>query len=76
MKVSHVIGLLLWRGGLVTVATVLLYESVSWLLRFVDLPVQLAVGFGLVGTGVLLVLVSLIAERVSEYRTEGEALRD
>lgn len=76
MKVSHVIGLLLWRGGLVTVATVLLYESVSWLLRFVDLPVPLEVGVGLVGTGVLLVLVSLIAERVSEYRTEGEALRD
>jgi hypothetical protein len=76
LKVSHIIGLLLWRGGLVTVAAVLLYESVSWLLRFVDLPVQLGVGIGLVGTGVLLVLASLIAERVREYRTEGESLRD
>jgi hypothetical protein len=76
MKVIHVLGLVLWRGGILVVAAVLLYESVSWILRFVDLPVQLGVGLGLVTTGGLLVLVSLIAERVQDYRAEGDVRRD
>jgi hypothetical protein len=76
VKVGHVIGLVLWRGGLLLVAAVLLYESTSWLLQFIDLPVQLGVGLALVATGVLLVLISLIAERVRDYRAEGGNYRD
>ncbi len=76
MKAGHVIGLVLWRGGLLLVAAVLLYESMRWVLQFIDLPVQLGVGIALVAAGVLLVVISLIAERVRDYRIEGEIRHD
>ncbi len=72
MRRIHVVGLLLWRGGLVLVAAVALFEAARWLLRFVDLPAQLEIGSGLVLAGMVLVLVSLVLERAREYRAEGD----
>ena len=71
MRRIHVVGLVLWRGGLVLVAAVALFETARWLLRFVDLPAQLEIGSGLVLAGMVLVLVSLVIERAREYRAEG-----
>jgi len=76
LKLAHVIGLVLWRGGLLLVGVVLLYELASWVLQFVDLPVQLGVGLGLVATGVVFVLISMIAERVRDYGVEARGCRD
>jgi len=76
MKSAHVIGLILWRGGLLLVGVVLLYELTSWVLQFVDLPVQLGVGLGLMATGVVLVLISVIAERVRDDGIEARGYRD
>ncbi len=70
MRPIHVVGLLLWRGGLLLVGAVAVYEIMRWLLRYLDLPAQLEVGVGLVLTGLALVLVSLILERVRDYRGE------
>lgn len=72
MRKSQVIGLILWRGGLLFVASVLLYEGAWWLLFFVDVPAQLKVGIGLAIAGSVLVLASLIAERIADARREGD----
>jgi len=72
MRPVHLIGLFLWRGGLLLVGAVVLLESARWVLRFVELPPQIEVGGGLVLTGLVLVLVSLVAERVVDARSEGD----
>ena len=71
MRRIHVVGLLLWRGGLVLAAAVALFEAARWLLRFADLPAQLEIGSGLVLAGLVLVLLSLVIERARDYRMEG-----
>jgi hypothetical protein len=72
MKRTHLLGLLLWRGGLLMVGAFLLIEGARWLLRFVDLPVPVEIGGGLVLAGIGLVLASLIVERVADARAERE----
>ena len=67
-------GLLLWRGGTLFVAAFVAYEAVHLVLQFVDVPGQLAVALALAGAGFLLVLVSLVWERIAEARTEKGAL--
>ncbi len=67
----QVVGLLLWRGGLLIVIGAVLFEMARLLLRFVALPLQLEIGFGLCAAGVVLVLLSLILERIQDLRTEG-----
>ena len=71
MRRTQLIGLLLWRGGLLLASVTVLFESVRWLLKFIDLPLQLEVGLGLGAVGTGLVLVSLILERIQDRRTEG-----
>jgi len=72
MRASHLIGLLLWRGGLLLVAVYLFFTAAGYLLRFVDLPAQLEVGFGLAAAGMALIVISLIAERIQDRRVEGD----
>ena len=71
MRRIHIVGLLLWRGGLLLVVAVALFEVARWVLRFVDLPAQLEIGSGLMLAGLVLVFVSLVIERARDYRTEG-----
>ncbi len=50
----------------------MLFEAARWLLRFVDLPLQLEIGLGFLLAGVALVILSLILERVQDYHAEGD----
>lgn len=72
MRKSQVIGLILWRGGSLFVASLLLYEGAWRLLQFIDIPMQLKVGIVLTIVGSLLVLLSLLAERITDARKEGD----
>ncbi len=64
-------GLLLWRMGLLLAGATALYHGIKLLLRFVDLPIQLEIGVGLVLAGVSAVAVSFIIERIVDARNEG-----
>ena len=65
-------GMLLWRGGLLLVLAYSSYRGMLELLRWVELPRQLEVGAALGLGGFLLVLASLVVERVKDARTEGD----
>jgi hypothetical protein len=68
----HLVGLMLWRGGLLLAGGWSVYETLSFALRYFDLPTQLEVGIGLVLTGALFVMVSLVLERIEDARSEGD----
>ena len=72
MNKTQVVGALLWRGGLLLAAAAALFESVRWILRLVDIPPQLEIGFGLLLSGFVLVMVSLIVERIKDSRLESD----
>jgi hypothetical protein len=70
------VGVVLWRGGLAFVAGYLFYLG-SWrLLVILDWPAQITAGAALAMTGLGLVLVSLILERIAAARQEGDLLSD
>jgi len=71
MRRTLVIGLILWRGGLLLAGATLLFEAVRWVLRFIDLPAQIEIGLGCLLAGMALVLLSVILERIQDYRAEG-----
>ena len=71
MRRSQALGLVLWRGGICLAVGYALYEGARWLLFFWDVPPQLQVGGGLAIAGALLVLGSLLAERIQDARAEG-----
>jgi hypothetical protein len=68
-------GLLLWRFGLIVAGTTGLYRVTRFLLTFFDLPLQLEVGAGLMVSGFVLVMVSLVMERMVDARSEGDLRR-
>ena len=72
MNKTQVVGALLWRGGLLLAAATALFESARWILRLVDIPPQLEIGFGLLLSGFVLVMVSLIVERIKDSRLESD----
>jgi hypothetical protein len=72
MRVLRLAGLILWRSGLLLVGGYVLFQAARLALRFVELPLELEVGAGLVLAGLGLVLVSLIWERVLDAREEGD----
>ncbi len=72
MRPIHLVGLILWRGGLLLAGGWVLYEAARLILRFICLPAQLEIGFGLLVAGLAMVLLSLILERVQDLRTERE----
>ena len=64
------VGVLLWRGGAVLAGVAVVFESIRWILRLVDVPAHLEVALGLFISGFALVLLSLLAERIQDYRQE------
>lgn len=74
MRPVHLIGLFLWRGGLLLAAAAVLFEAARWALRFVQPPLEIEIGLGLLLAGLGLVLLSLILERARDGRAEGAHL--
>lgn len=72
MQSLHWLGVVLWRGGLLFAAAAALFEAARSILRFVDIPPQLEAGFGCIIAGMILVIVSLILERLRDQRIEGD----
>ena len=69
---TQLVGLLLWRTGLMIVAGYSMFRMARLVMRYVDLPTQLEFGLGLALGGAALVLVSLVWERVQDARAEGD----
>jgi len=69
---TQVVGALLWRGGTLVVVVAALFESARWILRLVDVPPEMQIGLGLLIAGFVLVLVSLIVERIQDFRVESD----
>ncbi len=72
MRRTQIIGLLLWRGGLMFTGAWVAFIAARQFIRLVEVPAQVEIGLGLVLTGALLVLVSLILERAADVRREGD----
>ena len=71
-RITQLVGLVLWRTGLLIAAASALYHSIEFALRFVNLPRRLEVGVGLIIAGIVLVAASFIMERIADYRREGD----
>lgn len=70
MKRNYVLGLGLWRGGLILVVSYGAFRSFRRILSITDPQLELAIAVGL--TGLALVFVSLIAERIEDEHAETE----
>lgn len=68
-------GLLLWRFGLLVAGATALYRTTRFFMKFIDLPLQLELGASLVASGFVLVIVSLVMERIVDSRSEGDLRR-
>jgi hypothetical protein len=71
-KSTQLAGLLLWRFGLMLAGATALYRTTKFLMTFVDLPVQLEIGIGLLICGAFLFATSIVMERIVDLRNEGE----
>lgn len=69
---AQLAGLLLWRFGLALAGATALYRTTRFLLQFIDLPLQLEIGIGLAFCGAVLFMVSMVMERVVDFRGEGD----
>ena len=75
MNRIQAIGLLLWRGGLLLAGSWAAFLVARQLIRLIDLPAQVEIGAGLMLAGMLLVLASLVFERIEDARREGDLTR-
>lgn len=71
-KSTQIFGLVLWRFGLLLAGATGLYRTTMFLMTFIDLPIQLEIGIGLIFCGVILFMGSLVMERVVDMRNEGD----
>ncbi|MDH3733881.1 MAG: hypothetical protein OEU54_10125 [Gemmatimonadota bacterium] len=69
MKKAHVLGLTLWRGGLIAAVGYAAFEALRRVLSITDTQLELAITVVL--TGVVLVFLSLVGERIADARAEG-----
>ena len=67
-KRVNIVGLVLWRGGILLVAAYLGYWALRAVLQITDAQLEFAVAVFLVG--LLLVFLSVIIERIVDARTE------
>ena len=70
-KSIQLAGLLLWRFGMLLAGATALYRISKLILQFIDLPIQIEIGIGLIFSGIVVFATSLILERIQDSRTEG-----
>jgi hypothetical protein len=70
MRGLQLIGLLLWRGGVLLIVVTAVVLGLRALLAVWSPPVLVEVGLLLVLGGIVLVMISLILERVQDVRAE------
>jgi len=72
------IGMILWRGGVYFCAGYIAFQAFRQLLKlllWVDLPAQILLAVSCAGGGILLILFSLILERIQDAKGE-KGLKD
>ena len=70
VRKTQVLGLVLWRGGILLAGASTVYYAARQVLRFIDLPTELQVAGSLALAGVILVLISMVMENVVDSRSE------
>jgi len=68
MKKTHLMGLALWRTGVILVGGYLAYQGLRTILSITDGQLELAVA--ILVTGILFVFLSVVGERILDLRTE------
>lgn len=72
MRTIQLIGFILWRLGLLIIGAAALIEALRWILRLWIMPLQIEIGLGLLLSGAILVILSLVMERIRDIRAEKE----
>lgn len=70
LRPMTLVGLILWRGGLGLAGGYGAFRLARWVIRYVDLPLQLEVGAALVVAGGLLIFGTVVAERLMDLEAE------
>jgi membrane protein implicated in regulation of membrane protease activity len=73
MRLAHLVGLALWRGGVLLVGGYIAYQVLRTVLAFTDAQLEVAVAVFL--TGLLMVFLSLVVERVQDVQEERSEIR-
>ena len=68
MRTRLLVGLTLWRGGLLLSGGWSAYRLARYLLQFLDLPLAIEIGTSLVLAGLVLVLASVILENLDDRK--------
>ena len=68
MKAIQLLGLILWRGGVLLAVGYLAYLALRAVLTFTDTQLELAVAVLL--TGVVFIFLSVLGERIADARAE------
>jgi hypothetical protein len=69
------IGYVLWRGGLYFTGAYTAYRSSRWILDVlleIGIPAQIVTGMALIVGGAVMVMASLVVERIEDARLEGD----
>ena len=69
---TQLVGMVLWRGGLLYVSAYAGFRGFRELTRWVELPKQLEIGVAIGLTGFAFLIASVIVERVQDARAEGD----
>lgn len=69
-KSTQLSGLLLWRFGLLLASATATYRLAKFLLQFIELPIQLEIGIGLVFAGAVFFMASVLMEQISDGKQE------
>jgi hypothetical protein len=72
MRWIHLVGLALWRGGALLVGGYIAYQVLKVILRFTDAQLETAVAVFL--TGLVMVFLSVLVERIQDARDERNPL--
>ena len=68
MKKSQILGLVLWRAGILIVGGYSVFLALRYILRIADSVLE--IGVSLVLAGALFVLVSVVREQIEDARRE------
>ena len=71
MTKTQILGLFLWRAGLLLVGSYSVLRLARLALTRLDLPAVLDWGLGLIATGTIFVAISFILERSADMKAEG-----
>lgn len=63
-------GLLLWRFGILLASATAIYRTAKFLLQFIELPIQLEIGLGLLFGGGVFFMASVVMEQLNDGRRE------